>query len=89
MELCVVVVALAWVAIDARPLVAVATYFVLSSVPPMLDELGWGVGNWFANPTMLIALAIAALAVWQLRQKSVRPAQPAQNHGMGAELVGL
>jgi hypothetical protein len=75
MELCVVVVALAWVAIDARPLVAVATYFLLSLVPPMLAELSWGVNNWFFNPALLIALAIAALAVWRLRRQSVRPAK--------------
>ncbi len=78
MELCVVVVALAWVAVDARPLVAVATYFILSSVPVALVELGWGVSNWFGNPALFVACAVAALAVWQLRRQSVRPGQPVQ-----------
>jgi pimeloyl-ACP methyl ester carboxylesterase len=78
MELCVLVVAVAWIAIDARPLVAVATYLSLSSVPPIFDEIGWGVSNWFFNPALLIPLAIAALAVWRLRRQSVRPGQAVQ-----------
>jgi hypothetical protein len=73
--LCVVLVALAWVAIDARPLVAVATYFIVSSAPTVLEEFGSGV---YFNPSLLIALAIAALAVWRLRRQSVRPGQAVQ-----------
>ena len=75
MELCVVVVALAWVAIDARPLVAVAAYLLLWSVPLTLEELAWGAGNWFANPGLFFACAIAALAVWRLRRQSARAVQ--------------
>ena len=78
MELCVVVLALAWVTIDARPLVAVATYFILSSVPLMLEELGSGISNWFDNPALFVACAIAALAVWRLRRQSARPGQVVQ-----------
>jgi hypothetical protein len=72
------VVALASVVIDARLLVAVATYLLLLSVPVMVDELSWGISNWFANPMLLFACAIAALAVWQLRRQSLRPGRPVQ-----------
>ncbi len=44
----------------------------------MLDELGSGISNWFDNPAMLFACAIAALAVWRLRRQSVRPGQAVQ-----------
>lgn len=72
LKLGVLVVAAAWVAIDARPLVAVAMYFVLSSVPILVDELSFGVGNWFDNPALLVACAIAALGVWRLHRQSLR-----------------
>jgi len=78
LEICIVVVALACVVIDARLLVAVATYLLVLSVPPMLDELSWGVNNWFVNPMLLFACSIAALAVWQLRRQSLRPRRPVQ-----------
>jgi hypothetical protein len=77
-EIGIVVVALASVVIDARLLVAVATYLLLLSVPVMVDELSWGISNWFANPMLLFACAIAALAVWQLRRQSLRPGRPVQ-----------
>jgi hypothetical protein len=78
LEISFVVIALACVVIDARLLVAVATYLLLLSVPVMLDELSWGVNNWFDNPTLLFACAVAALAVWQLRRQSLRPGRPVQ-----------
>jgi hypothetical protein len=78
LEISFVVIALACVVIDARLLVAVATYLLLLSVPVMLDELSWGVNNWFDNPTLLFACAVAAFAVWQLRRQSLRPGRPVQ-----------
>lgn len=74
----VIVVAMAWVAIDARPLVAVATYLLLWLAPLMLNNLAAGIGNWFDDPALLVAAAIAALAVWRLRRQSRRPGQAAQ-----------
>ena len=73
-ELCVVAGALAWVAVDARPLAAIATYLVLWQLPP----LGAGIGNWYDNPALLVAASIAALALWRLRRQSARPGQGAQ-----------
>jgi hypothetical protein len=74
-ELGLLVVAIAWVAVDARLLVAIAAYFVLMSLPPMLENLAWGVGDWFANPYLAVAAAIGAVAVWRLRRQSLRPGQ--------------
>jgi len=68
----VLVVAAAWVAIDARPLIAIGTYFILSLVPILVDELSWGAGNWFDNPALFVACAIVALAVWRLHRQSLR-----------------
>lgn len=77
-DLCVIVVAVAWVVIDARPLAAVATYFVLWQVPPIINNLAAGIGIWFDSPALLVAASIAALAVWRLRRQSLRPGQAAQ-----------
>jgi hypothetical protein len=74
----VIVVAVAWAAIDARPLAAVATCLLLGLVPMMLTNLAAGVGNWFDDPGLLVAAAIAALAVWRLRRQSRRPGQARQ-----------
>ena len=78
LELGVLVVAIAWVAIDARPLVALATFFLLMSLPPMLENLVGGVGNWFVNPDLAVAVVIAALALWRLRRQSARPSHAVQ-----------
>jgi hypothetical protein len=77
-DLGVAAAAVAWVAIDARPLAAVATYLLLWLVPPMLNKLAAGTDNWYAEPALLVVAAIAALAVWQLRRQSLRPGQAAQ-----------
>jgi hypothetical protein len=74
----IIVVAVAWVAIDARPLVAVATYNLLWLVPLMLNNPAAGIGNWSDSPALLVAAAIAALAVWRLRRQSRRPGQAVQ-----------
>jgi hypothetical protein len=76
--LAVIVVAVAWVAIDARPLAMVAAYNVLWLVPPMLVSLAAGFGNWLDIPVLLAVAAIAALAVWRLRRQSLRPGPAAQ-----------
>lgn len=73
LKLCVVVIPVAWVAIDGRPLVAVATYLLLWTLPSTLDNLAAGVGNWFDSPPLLVAAVIAALAVWRLRRQSLQP----------------
>lgn len=71
LQLCVLVVSLAWIGIDARPAVALASYLLLFSFSVTLDNLTMGAGNWFDNPLLAGAAAIAALAVWRLRRQSV------------------
>ena len=70
--LCVLIGAVAWIGIDARPAVALATYLMLFAVPVMLENLATGASNWFDNPSALVAAVIAALAIWRLRRQSVR-----------------
>jgi hypothetical protein len=74
MYLAVIVAAVAWVAIDARPLVAMAAYTLLWLVPPRLGNLA-GIGNLFHSPALPAAAAIAALALWRLRRQSQRQAR--------------
>jgi hypothetical protein len=74
----VIVVAVAWAAIDARPLAAVATCLLLGLVPMTLTNLAAGIGDWFDEPGLLVAAAMAALAVWRLRHQSRRPGQARQ-----------
>jgi hypothetical protein len=68
---CVLAVSLAWIGIDARPAVALASYLLLFSFSVTLDNIAMGAGNWFGNPLLAGAAAIAALAVWRLRRQSV------------------
>ncbi len=77
LQLCVVV-AVAWGAIDARPLVAAATYLLLLWVPRMLSPFNGAGVHWSFSPAVLASAAIATLAVWWLRRQSLRPGQPVQ-----------
>ena len=71
--LVIVLAAVFWIAVDARPAIAFITYFVLSLV--QLGAANITIAGYFAAqllPLLLITAAIAALAVWLLRRQSAR-----------------
>jgi hypothetical protein len=70
--LCILLVLLAWIGIDARPAVALGTYYLLVSLSALLGNAAMGTGNWFSDPAVLAAAVLAAGAGWRLRQQSVR-----------------
>jgi hypothetical protein len=72
LDLSIALACLAWIGIDARPALALATLLLLFSLPGMLDPLAWGSGLSVPNPILLIAGVIAALAGWRLRRQSAR-----------------
>jgi len=66
------IVVVAWTVTDARPLVAVGTYFLIVYLPTMLSVAVMGGGTWFLfNPVIWIVAAITGLAVWRLSRQSV------------------
>jgi hypothetical protein len=65
------IVLVAWTVTDARPLVAVGTYFLIVYLPTTLSLAVMGDGTWFFNPVMWIIAAITGLAVWRLSRQSV------------------
>ncbi|HYK27359.1 MAG TPA: hypothetical protein VEV61_05275 [Streptosporangiaceae bacterium] len=65
------VVLAAWTVTDARPLVAVCTYYLIASMPMMLGGAIAGVGGWFYDPVVWIFAVITGLAVWRLSRQSV------------------
>jgi hypothetical protein len=64
------VVLVAWIGIDPRPLVALAIFFVLSWLPVLVVNIAAGVGNAFDNPILLAAVGVAAFGVWRVRRQS-------------------
>jgi len=70
--LCILLVLLAWIGIDARPAVALGTYYLIVSVSALSGNAVMGIGNWFDDPAVLVAAALAGLAAWRLRRQSVQ-----------------
>jgi hypothetical protein len=70
--LCILLVLLAWIGIDARPAVALGTYYLIVSLSALLGNAAMGIGNWFSDPAVLVAAALAGLAAWRLRRQSVQ-----------------
>lgn len=70
--LCILLVLLAWIGIDARPAVALGTYYLIVSLSALLGNAVMGIGNWFNDPAVLVAAALAGLAAWRLRRQSVQ-----------------
>jgi hypothetical protein len=72
--LCILLVLLAWIGIDARPAVALGTYYLIVSLSALLGNPVMGIGNWFTDPAGLVAAALTGLAGWRLRRQSVQQA---------------
>ncbi|HSR85097.1 MAG TPA: hypothetical protein VLM11_13050 [Streptosporangiaceae bacterium] len=70
--LCILLVLLAWIGIDARPAVALGIYYLIISLSALLGNAVMGIGNWFTDPAVFVAAALAAVAGWRLRRQSVQ-----------------
>jgi hypothetical protein len=70
--LCILLVLLAWIGVDARPAVALGTYYLIVSLSALLGNPVMGIGDWFNDPAVLVAAALAGLAGWRLRRQSVQ-----------------
>lgn len=68
--LCILLVLLAWIGIDARPAAALGTYYLIVSLSALLGNAVMGAGNWFSDPAVLAAAALAGIAGWRLRRQS-------------------
>lgn len=65
------IVSLLWVAIDARPAVAMAVFVLALWLPPQIANLWLGPDIGALVP-LLIVMPLAAVALWLLRQQSAR-----------------
>jgi len=67
----IAVLSLLWVVIDARPAIAMAVFLLANLLPSGILSLTAGpdIG---ADLPLLIVIAVAAVAVWQLRRQSAR-----------------
>jgi hypothetical protein len=74
--LTVAIVSIAWLAIDARPAIAIVVFLLAAWLPSAIENLATGV---FSNlPLLGICAAVAAPAVWLLRRQSAHPGRPTQ-----------
>jgi hypothetical protein len=64
-------VSLLWVLVDARPAIATVVFLLAMLLPPGIGGLAAGpdIG---AEVPLLIVMAVAAIAVWQLHRQSAR-----------------
>jgi len=68
--LCVAVVSIAWIGIDARLAIAVATFLTLTVVQSEATAVTVGAGIYAPLPFLLLVAVVAAPAVWLLRRQS-------------------
>jgi len=65
---------IAWVAIDARLIVAMLTYFALEALEHTAHVIPGPAFTTFL-PTLIVLVALIAAAVWMLRRQSARPSR--------------
>jgi hypothetical protein len=66
----VILASIAWIAVDARPVIAVATYFALVMLESAVTNAAAGQGLYLPFPFVLIVAVVAASALWLLRRQS-------------------
>jgi hypothetical protein len=71
--LALVVSGIAWVAVDARLVVALLTYLAVTALQVPVAEVTDGFGVFSALPVFGVVVAILAPSVWLLRRQSARP----------------
>ena len=68
--LAIIVSSIVWIAIDARLIVAVLTYFAITVLQVPVAEITSGIGALAVLPFLLVIAAVAAPALWLLRRQS-------------------
>jgi hypothetical protein len=71
-------VAIAWIAVDARPALAACVFFMAEMLPIAIDNVLSGAGVLDLLPFLAIAAVIAAPVVWLLHRQSARPGRVAR-----------
>jgi hypothetical protein len=66
------VVSIAWLAIDARPAIAMVTLVLMAYLPPAIGNFAMP-ATW---PELAICVVVAAPALWLLRRQSAHPGRP-------------
>ena len=74
--LAVAVLGLVWMAVDARPALALAAFLLAEASWPMIHALSTGTGFFDAVPSIAIVAVITAPALWLLRRQSAHPSGP-------------
>jgi len=72
------IASIAWVAVDARPFLALVVYFLAGALPVAISNVVSGVG--IVGPVVLlgVAAAVTAPALWLLWRQSARSGRPTQ-----------
>jgi len=65
-----VLASIVWFAVDARPVIALAVFVLAAYLPATIDDFSRS-GNPQAGVPLAICGAVAALAIWRLRRRSV------------------
>ena len=71
------IAALAWIAIDARLMVAVLTLLAATGIQSVASEISFGHLAQSSLPFLLVVAALMAPSVWQLRRQSARQVRTA------------
>jgi hypothetical protein len=72
----VVVAGILWIAIDARLMVAVLTYFVLTAAQMAVVEIPSGLAILAMLPFLLVVVALTVASGWLLRRQSAHAIRP-------------
>jgi hypothetical protein len=76
--LTVAAVVIAWMAVDARPALAICVLFMAATLPSAIDSVVSGASVFDLWPLLAIAAVIAAPAVWLLHRQSAQPGRLAR-----------
>jgi hypothetical protein len=76
--LTVAAVVIAWMAVDARPVLAVCVFFMAVTLPSVIGSVVSVAGVFDLWPLLAIAAVIVAPAVWLLHRQSARPGRLAR-----------
>jgi hypothetical protein len=71
-------VGIAWMAVDARPAVAICVFFMAAMLPIAIDNVAAGSSVFSVLPWLGIAAAIAVPVVWLLHRQSARQGRVAR-----------
>jgi hypothetical protein len=80
----VAVVSIGWTLVDARPVIAVTTYLLLTEAPFTVRTVATGFGATAELPFFLVIAPIAATAVWLLRRQSAGSGKAVRQEGGGS-----